>query len=92
MDCSHAFRIPRLTLVAGVLTAVCPPKESIAVSVGNATSGDLYLYTTSDESEYLIVAAGYERPITLATHLFRPGCTAFWLKSAGGGTVVILWL
>jgi hypothetical protein len=92
MAVSQSFRIQRVTLVAGVLTPIYPTVASCSVAIGNGTGADLELHTNTDESEKSILAASYERPVTLHTHRFAPAEIAFWLKSAAGGTVVILWL
>lgn len=85
------FRIKRHTLEANRCTPIYPPTMAKSVSVGNATSGDLELHTHLDESEYLVIASGYERVIPLDLHLFRPEQVAFRLKAEQAGTVVILW-
>lgn len=50
------FRVPRVTLVASVLTPISPPQTAKCVSIGNATTGDLQVHTRLDESEYLVNA------------------------------------
>ena len=85
------FRIRRVTLVADVLTEVYAPATGKAVSVGNATSGDLEVHTHLDETEFLVIAAGYERTFPVDRDLFSPTRIAFWLRAVVAGTVVIVW-
>lgn len=92
MNSSAALRIRRVTLSAGIKTAVIPPITACNVSLLNNTAGDLEVHTTDgDDTEYLILPAGYERTIPVDRHLFVPTETAFWVKSAGGGLMVVLW-
>lgn len=91
---THAenVRIARVTLAAGVLTPIRPLIQARNVFIGNVSAGDLAIHTSDDESEYLILAQGYEREIELAGAVFRPGDKpAFWFKSAGGGVVYLEW-
>jgi hypothetical protein len=90
---AQAFAIRRVSLSAGVTTLVYPPRECQDVSIGNATAGDLTVYTTPDDvTAYLIVPASFERLITVRRHLFRVGQAAFWLKAAQSGDVVLIWV
>jgi hypothetical protein len=94
MAVAQTFRVSRVSVSAGVKTAIAPPVSACQASIGNATSGDVEVHTTDDnDAEYLVIAAGYERnvPATLGVTL-RAQETAFWLKPAASGTVVILWL
>lgn len=94
MPVSQAFRVSRLSVVAGTLTAIKPPIGAREVSIGNATTGDLQVHTSDDETEYLVIAAGYERLIPVKRDLMptsNAGQIAFWVKAAQSGTVVILW-
>jgi hypothetical protein len=88
---SKAFRIARVSLSAGVLTPITPPQAFTAVSIGNATATDLEVHTQSDGSEYLVVVSGYERALPVVRTQFDSYEIAFWLKSTGGGTAVIIW-
>jgi len=89
---AQAFRIQRLTLGAGVFTAIRPPAVFASVSVGNATAGDLQVHTNEDQTEYLVIAPDFERALPVMTlGAFANPDVSFWLKSAVGGTVVLLW-
>ena len=88
---SSGFRAKRVALVAGVLTPIWPPHTTKTVSIGNATTGDVQVHTHDDESEYLVIAAGYERTIPVERYQFWTDRIAFWLKATNAGTVVILW-
>lgn len=86
------FRIARVVLSAGVKTPVAPPIVAQNVTIGNGTAGDLEVHTTdANNNEYLVIATQYERTIQINRSRFSFESTAFWLKSAGGGTVVIQW-
>ena len=93
-DMASALAIRRLTLVAGVLTPCVAPVTVRGLTVGNGSAGDVLIYTTNDVTtdHYLIVQAGYERPLEL-THdaMWRAGDTACWLYSASGGLVILFW-
>lgn len=91
MSKSTAFRITRVSLVAGVLTPITPPAVFTAISIGNGTATDLEVHTQSDGTEYLVVSAGYERTILIAKRQFDSYEIGFWLKSSGGGTAVLIW-
>lgn len=91
MAVSQAFRIQRVALAAGVLTAITPLAAAHAVSLGNATVGDVTLYTNDNESEFLVIPASYERLVTVDHQLFDGSAVAFWLKAASSGTVILLW-
>jgi len=89
---AQAFRIQRLTLGAGVFTAIKPPAVFASVSVGNGTTNDLQMHTNEDQTEYLIIASNFERTVPVTTlGAFANPDVAFWLKSAVGGSVVLLW-
>lgn len=90
---SEGLRIQRLTLDAGERKAIRPPFQARAVFVGNATSADLkVLHSDEDDTQYLVITAGYEREIEMRTQRFScDGDPAFWLKSTPGGTVILLW-
>lgn len=86
------FRITRATLVGGVKTPMTPPIVAHNVTIANGTVDDLEVHTTdANNTEYLIVAAGFERTIQVNRARFLFENVAFWLKSAGGGLVVIVW-
>jgi hypothetical protein len=89
---AQAFRVQRLTLGAGVFTAIRPPAVFAAVSIGNGTAADLQVHTNEDQTEYLIIAPDFERsvPVDILGAFASPEI-AFWLKSVPGGTVVLLW-
>ena len=90
---SPALAVRRVTLLAGVTTPVYPPRECHDVTVGNATVGDLTIYSTPDDaSRGLIVAAGYERNLTVRAHYFRSTEIAFWLNAVSAGDVVLTWI
>ncbi len=93
MAVSAAFYINRITLVAGELTPILP---QIAVAkdvvIQNATGTDLQVHSSDLGTNYIIIAAGYEREIAGNWQLYKRGSTGFWLYSAGGGTVVVMWI
>lgn len=91
MAVSQAFRNQRVALTLGVLTPLVPPIRARAVSIGNATTDDLEVHTNDDLSEYLIVAAGYERLIDLSQANLLTFQTTCWLKAHASGTVVVVW-
>jgi hypothetical protein len=91
MAVSQTFRIQRVSLSAGVRTAITPPATFKSLAIDNGTTGDLTVYTNDDESEYLVISAGYGRTIPVEQHRFSPSETACWLKAASSGTAVILW-
>lgn len=92
MAVSRSVREIRTTLSAGVLTPIVPPASFTKVMVGNATGGDVTLYTNDDLSEYRVITTGFERELrAVQTHGFRGGEIAFWLQSAGGGLVICEW-
>lgn len=90
MAWSKSVRQIRQTLAAGVLTAISPPSQFSRVMIG-AVSTDVLLYTNDDLSEYRTIATGFEREVRAPTHYFRSDETAFWLKSTGGGLVILEW-
>lgn len=91
MAVSRAFAVQRIALIAGALTPVYPPRTAADVTIGNATSGDLQVFTAEDGESYLVVEAGFERPITVARQLFTEREIAFWLQAAVDGTAVLIW-
>lgn len=91
MAVGQSFRVQRVAVAANTLTPVYPPVTAKCVSVGNAIAADLNLHTHTDESEYLVIAAGWERLIDYRSYRFMPDQIAFWLKSTGTGTAVLLW-
>lgn len=96
MGISQACWIERVTLDPGVRTPVLPPRVSTGVSIGNGSSGDVKVYSHLDSLDdtlhYLVVPMGYERPITVPRNAFHKEQIAFWMESAGGGLVVLIWL
>jgi hypothetical protein len=96
MSVSQALWIDRVTLAAGVKTPVYVPRLSQAAAIGNGTGDDLKVYShdgeVDDASHYVVIAAGFERPIQTLKSAFQERQIAFWLQSAPGGLVVILWL
>ena len=91
MAVAQSFRIKRNAVSIGVLTAIRPPCTCSEVSIQNLTAADLTIHTNEDETEYLILAAGYERLIPVKHQFFSPSEIAFWLKPGASGTVVMLW-
>lgn len=87
------FTIQRVNLVGGVSTPIQSPTYNRAVSVGNAGTEDLLLYSKKDDdSAYVIIAAGWERKIDMEqSGITPPGNTVFWLKSSIDTTVVLTW-
>lgn len=93
MAVAAGFRVQRVTLVAGVFTPVHAPVNASNVSIGNATDDDLEVHTCDDESEWRIVAAGWEYGIgNTRGWFYQQQQVAFWLKSAPGGTAVVTWV
>lgn len=89
------FRPRRVSLSAGVSTAVYPPTACRCVLIGNATPDDLLVYDPDDPGTgtfYFIVAAGYEKAINLNRDRFEPNRLAFNLKAVQAGTAVLVWL
>lgn len=95
MSHSRSVRIERMALSAGQKVAVRPPCSSTQVTIGNGTAGDLEVHTTDeDDAHYLVVSAGYERPLSKLHDngtIFSTETVAFWLKAAQSGSVVLLW-
>lgn len=88
------FKVQRPVLLALTLTEVVAPFTCQSVTVGNATAGDLQIHTDQGGSNYLVVAAGFERVIWLpqpTSGQFRKDGVAFWLLAAQAGTVVLTW-
>jgi len=84
--------VQRLTLGAGVFTAIRPPATFAQVSIGNGTLDDLQVHTNEDQTEYLIIASGFERNVPVdRPAMMSPPDVAFWLKAVQSGTVVLLW-
>lgn len=91
------FRVERLVLTAGQLTGVTPPIICSSVTVANRTGSDLEIHSDDSGTHYGIVADGFEERFDCsqsgsATALFRPGQFNFYLRSSGGGTVVVSWI
>lgn len=91
MAVAQAFRIKRNAVSIGVLTAIYPPCTCREVSIENLTAADLQIHTSEDQTEYLALAAGFERQIPGKHQWFSPSEIAFWLKPGASGTVVLLW-
>jgi len=86
------LRVKRVSLMAGIKTGISPPSSFHNLSVGNATTDDLELHTTDDNDlEFLVIEAGFERPIPTSRRLFSYDSVAFWLKAKVSGTAVLLW-
>lgn len=92
MPDARAFSFDRVAVVGGVKTPVTPPHTSCAVNLINETLGDLQVHSTdSDNTHYVVISAGYERPFTPQRFTFRHDEVAFWLTAAVSGTVVMIW-
>jgi len=92
MAWARAVRIVRLTLQAGVLTPVAPPNPMEKCMVANGTGGDLEIHTNEDLTEYRVLTSGFERLVEAhKLQGFLNDNTAFWLRSAGGGLVILEW-
>lgn len=90
---SPAFWIDRLTLQAGVSLTVLPPRDAGDVTIGNATTGDLKVYTQpDDDAHYLVIATGYERLLSIRPLAFPANTPVFWLKAVQSGDVVLIWV
>ena len=85
------FRIKRVALLANVLTPMYPPGTAKSLSIGNAGSADLEVHTAEDETEYLVIAAGYERTVPVNMHILTTDRVICWLKTSVAGTAVLLW-
>ncbi len=90
-DNVSAIRIKRLVLQAGELTPIYPSKTAQFVDILNDTNFDVQVHTNTDETEYVVITKGTERRIQANAPWFRVDAIAFWLKTANGGTVVIVW-
>lgn len=94
MSDSPSVYIDRVSLVAGVKTAIYPSRMAHAVTVLNGTQGDLQIHTTdADNNHYLAIVAGFERPFvpTRIPRSFQPLTVAFWLTAASDGIAVLIW-
>lgn len=90
-----SFVIDRRTLVAGVSTAITPPRDAGKVKIGNATADDLQVYTIPNDSTAMsIVPAGFQDEINLGElgKRFAKVDIAFWLIAVQSGDVVLKWL
>lgn len=88
------FAIDRRALVAGVSTAITPPRDATKVKIGNASPDDLQVYTIQNDSTAMsIVPAGFQDEIALAEgKRFAKVDIAFWLIAVQSGDVVLKWL
>ena len=86
----NGLYVARVPLSNGVRTPITPPGHFRSVTIGNAGSGTIQV-DTGDLTQYLVVDAGYERPIDLTTYLFTDSQIAFWLTASVDGTVVLIW-
>ena len=87
---SQSLRIVRIALTAGVLTSVYTPIAAKAVTVGNATAGDLEIHTSDVGTDYLGIGPGYER--TLPVSILDTGLIVFWLRAQVAGEAVLIWV
>lgn len=89
------FKARRILLVAGVAYPVFPPGGAqAAVQIGNATAGDLRVYTEdpTDDSKYFVIVAGYERNVPAYNVNFSAREVSFWLKPDVDGYAVLIWV
>lgn len=91
------FRVERVLLVAGELTPITPPITCSSCTVANRTGADIEIHSDDSGSSYGIVSDGFEERFDCsqsgsATALFRTGQVNFYVKSAGGGTIVVSWI
>lgn len=90
-----SFKTRRIVLQAGVAQEVFPPGNAQhSVQIGNATQGDLRVYTEdpTDNEKYFIIVAGYERTIPAYNVNFSASRIAFWLKADVDGSAVLIWV
>lgn len=89
---SQVFWIQRLSLAQNVTTPIRPPRFCQDVSIGNATLGDLQIYSApDDDAAYRVVESMFEWDIATHETRFCPDEVGFWLKAAQAGTVVLTW-
>jgi len=93
MAASSAFQVTRQTLVAGVLTPILP-QMAVAkdVTIQNGTGADLEVHSSDGGSNYVVIVEGFEREFWGNYQLYQRNQIAFWLRSAGGGPVVMIWI
>ena len=89
---AHGLAYQRVTLIAGVVTPIYPPHTAKSAIVGNATGQDIELHSDDEDlTQYLVIPAGYERPIPVERYLFMREQIAFWLRATVSGPVVLQW-
>ena len=88
---SQVFRIKRIALMPGALTPVFSPYTTHAVTIRNETNFDVQVHTHIDETEYVAIPKGTNFILPIGRYTFTPEHLAFWLRSAMGGTVVLIW-
>lgn len=91
---SPSFFIERVSVAAGVKGSVFPNRMAHSVNVINATQGDLEVHSTdADNSHYIVIAAGFERPFPggRIPRGLQPTAPAFWLKPVNDGVVILIW-
>lgn len=88
------FQPDRRTLLAATATPIQPPVTTQTVLIGNATPGELRVYSDpNDNAKYFAVQAGYEKPLELrGQNYFRPDQVCFYLKADQAGDAVLIWL
>ena len=91
------FRIERIDVVAGELTPITAPITCSSCTVANRTGSDLEIHADASGNSYGIVADGFEERFDCSqsgadTALFRKDQVNFYVRSAGGGTIVVSWI
>lgn len=87
------FDIRTISLLAGIIQAIVPPRACKAVTIFSGASTTVYLYSdASDDTTALPIAAGWNQPLELPSGgMFLPGQTSFSLKCSVNATVYLLW-
>ena len=88
---ASVIRIQRLVLTPNELTPMYPVKTAQFVDIENASNFDVQVHTNTNEQEYFVIKKNDSRRIEATAPWFRVDTIAFWLKSASGGLVVIVW-
>lgn len=85
------FRFQKVTLPAAQATAIQAPLNCRSVEIVNTTGADLTIQSdANDANSGFALAAGYPKALRGFAYI-DPTVTAFWLTSAVGGTVVLIW-
>jgi hypothetical protein len=92
MSSPWSFKIQQVTLVAATALAITPPVSARSVEILNTTGDDVTVYDNDNAAaQSLTITAGFAKDIDTHVQGFVPGIVAFYLKSAIGGTAVLIW-